>query len=195
MSNNEPRSSPNPVPPAGIEPSKESNTQREDVKGTIKEEPKKTAGEKIRETTEHVEDKIRGTFKNIKESKQVNDLYRYARTNKEQMLTYILLAIGVILLFTHTPIGGLLIGLVTGYFFSDEIVFFGKNIRQFFESQDYLRYLVMIVAGLALLVEAPGIIIGVIVAAAFTYIIGSRSNEEIDVPPSNKTPKSGDHPR
>lgn len=156
-------------------------------------------GDKIKAKTEEVGDKLKGTFKNIKESKQVNEMYHYARSNKERTITYLLLALGVILLFINTILGGLLIGLVAGYFFSDEIVYFGKNIRQFFESQDHLRYLVMIVATLALLIAAPGIVIGAIVAAAFTHIMKPNPEEtertETNKFSNDKSQRPGDGPR
>src|SRR5438552_9867171 len=53
--------------------------------------------EKAKVYGEKVQDKLKDTYKNIKDSKQVDDVYRYARSNKENTIAYVVLALGLII--------------------------------------------------------------------------------------------------
>jgi hypothetical protein len=145
-------------------------------------------GEKIKTQTEQVGDKIKGTFKQLKDSRQVDDLYNYAVSNKEKTIAYTLLALGlIILLFVDDLFGGLIIGLVAGYYYSREIVYFIRNLPQFFEGQDQVRYVVALVLVIGLLFVAPGIILGAAVLAAFKQIINRNEQGMPDMSDKDTT--------
>ncbi len=137
-------------------------------------------GEKAKISSETMGDKIKSGFKNVKDSRQVDDLYHYAVSNKEKTITYTLLILGllIIMFFSNNALGGIIIGLVSGYYFSEEIVNFARHIPRFFEGQDQLRYIVLGALALALLIQVPGIIVGGIVAAAFKYVMGGAERRE-----------------
>lgn len=122
-------------------------------------------------------DKIKGAFEEVKNT----EFFRYASTNKEQTLTYILLALGIILLFADNLylLGGLLIGGIAGYHFAPEIIYYLKNMGQIFAGQNRLRYIVLTVLLLGLFIAAPGIFVGAAVVAAFTQVLSKkeRGNE------------------
>ncbi|CUI15732.1 conserved putative membrane protein [Candidatus Protochlamydia naegleriophila] len=122
---------------------------------------------------ESVEDKVREHLRQARDSKKVDEIYDYARNNKEQTITYILLGIGLLLmLFVYESIlGELLIGLVAGYHFAPEILFYLRNIGQVFTGQDQLRYIVLTAVLLGLFIAAPGIFIGSAIAASFKQVI------------------------
>lgn len=144
---------------------------------------KKSTTEQLKSTSEQAGEKIKSTFKNLKDSKQVDDLYNYAVGNKEKTITYVLLALGlIILLFVNDLIGGLIIGLLAGYYYSREIVYFIRHLPRFFEGQDQVRYIVLAILLVGLLIEAPGIILGAAVLAAFKQIVHKErepSNEDL----------------
>lgn len=145
-------------------------------------------GYQSKSTTDQMTDKLKDTgeklkssFRDIKNSKQVDDMYRYAVSNKEKTTTYILLVLGLlILLFINDVLGGLIIGLVAGYYFSNEIVAYIRGLPQFFEGQDQVRYAVLGALIIGLLIEAPGILIGAAVIAAFRYIINRNDRDDRD---------------
>ncbi|WP_068468563.1 hypothetical protein [Candidatus Protochlamydia phocaeensis] len=129
---------------------------------------------------ESIEDKVRESFRNNKDSKKFDDLYQYARNNKEHTITYILLILGLLLLFFDNLLGGLILGMVAGYHFAYEIIYYLRNIGQVFTGQDQLRYVVLTGLLLGLFIAAPGIFVGAIIVAAFKQVMQGKG---IDTPP------------
>lgn len=100
--------------------------------------------------------------------KKGDDIFAYAKSNKEQAIAYVLLALGLLfLLFFNNLLGGLIIGMVAGYCFAREIIYYLRNIGQVIGGQDQLRYVVLTAVILGLFIEAPGIFIGALIVAAF----------------------------
>jgi hypothetical protein len=110
-------------------------------------------------------------------SKLKGDFYNYMTTQREQILTYILLALGlIIMLFASNLIGGLIIGMVAGYYFAPEIISFLRNLNLIVIGQDQLRYIVLAALALGFFIEAPGIFIGALIVASFKQVmIGPQS--------------------
>lgn len=147
-------------------------------------------------TTEQVTEKLKSSFNDLKHSKQVDDMYRYAVSNKEKTISYILLVLGLlILLFISDILGGLIIGLVAGYYFSIEIVNYIRQLPQFFEGHDQVRYAVLGVVIIGLLLEAPGILIGAAMMAAFKHIISNRNDRDEPSHPSRSNSENESGPR
>lgn len=110
------------------------------------------------------------------ETLEQHDFARYAKQNKEAVTTYVLLVIGILLLiFDAFLLGSLIIGLIAGYHFSHEIVFYLRNLTQIFAGQEQVRYIVLTAVVVALFIAIPGIFIGALVAAVFKQVIlGNR---------------------
>ncbi len=72
-------------------------------------------------------DKFSSTFENLKKNEKLEDLYGYARNNTRDTVAYILMIIGIVLLLFHPFYGGLLIGLLGGFYFADEIIRLFQN--------------------------------------------------------------------
>jgi hypothetical protein len=88
------------------------------------------------------------------------------------MIVYILLALGLlILLFVNNLLGGLMIGMVSGYYFAEEIVYYVRNLGQIVKGQDHLRYVISAAVLLGLFIAAPGIFIGAIIVATFKQVM------------------------
>lgn len=132
---------------------------------------------------ESMEDKVRDTFRNIRDSKPVDEMYNYARNNKEHTITYILLAIGLLLLIFlyESIVGELIIGAVAGYHFASQITHYLRNIGQVFAGQDQLRYVVLTGLILGLFIEAPGIFIGALIVAAFKQVFLSKEGQDNNI--------------
>lgn len=115
-----------------------------------------------------------GNNKKGEEIKKGEDIFAFAKSNKEQAIAYILLALGLLLLLFFNNLnllGGLIIGVVAGYYFSSEIIYYISNIGQVVGGQNQLRYVVLTAVLLGLFIAAPGIFIGALVAAAFKKVM------------------------
>lgn len=94
-----------------------------------------------------------------KEDKYGN-LVNYAQGNPRDVVAYIMLLLGIILLFFQPLVGGLLIGLVAGVYFSKEMIALIKNFDEWVDRQGLGRSLVLGGIALAFFISAPAIFIG-----------------------------------
>ena len=111
----------------------------------------------------------------------MNDLYDYTKYSKEQTITYILLILGLIILFFNNLLGGLILGMVAGYYFAPEIVNYIRHSGEMLAGQNQLRYVILITILLGFLISAPGIFIGAAIVTLFKQALtGGRhdSNDE-----------------
>jgi hypothetical protein len=157
-----------PNQPRSEEPSKIYTTEPLDT-ARIAGDDKRSADNQKRRERETFEGKTRQTSSN---SNRKDDFYTYATSNREHMIVYILLALGLlILLFVNNLLGGLMIGMVAGYYFAEDIVYYIRNLGQIVKGQDHLRYVISAALLLGLFIAAPGIFIGAIVVATFRQVI------------------------
>jgi uncharacterized membrane protein len=110
------------------------------------------------------------------QSKKVEFSFEYAKSNKEKVITYILLVLGLLLLFFNNMLGGLLIGVVAGYFFDSEIIYYIRNLNQIISGQEHIRYVVLTALVLGLLIAAPGIFIGAVIIAIFKQVLFGKAS-------------------
>lgn len=98
-----------------------------------------------------------------------------ANWTKEQIITYSLLILGLVLLFFYSVIGGLIVGSVAGYYFSDDIVYYLRGLGNILEAENHLRNITLIGVLLGLLILAPGILIGTAIVAVFKQILEGKT--------------------
>lgn len=124
-----------------------------------KDEPKvkKQAEPEKTQTTEKKNDKFSG-------------LFDFAKTNTKDAIAYIILIIGIILLFFERFAGEVLIGVVFGLYYATEIQNLFKHFNEFIEEQGVVRGIVLGVTMIALFISAPGIFIGAILAVIIKYL-------------------------
>lgn len=129
-------------------------------------------------------ERLKDKSRDYRETKKIDELYSYATSNKEQTIAYILLALGLILLLIFNSLfGGLLIGMVAGYYFAPEIIHYIRNFGQIMGGEDHLRYVILTALLIGFFITSPGIFIGAIIVAIFKQVIqGPRntSNEDIE---------------
>jgi hypothetical protein len=117
--------------------------------------------------------KLSETFENLKKKEHLDNLYSYAQNNTRDTLAYILMIIGIIFLFFY-PLylyGGFIVGVITGLYFSKELSYVFTTLNDRIEEQGVVRSLILAGFLLALLISAPAIIIGVVVAVAVKQIV------------------------
>lgn len=105
-----------------------------------------------------------------KKDEKFSGLFDFAKTNTKDAIAYIIMIIGIILLFFERFSGELLIGIIFGLYYSAEIQGLFRNFNEFIEEQGIVRGIVLGVATLALFISAPGIFIGAILAVIIKYL-------------------------
>lgn len=109
---------------------------------------------------EEQKNKLKETFENLKKNENVENLVGYAQTHTKDTIAYILLILGILWTFFSSLYGGILIGLVVGFYFSKEISFLLKSYTEFVERIGTSRSLILGGAAIAFFIAAPGIFIG-----------------------------------
>lgn len=117
------------------------------------------------------QEKFQETLKGLRSNEKLESLVGHATANTRDTVSYVILIIGIILLFFHSFYGGTLIGLVAGFYFSSEIMAVIRHLNALIEEQGVVKSLIAGGALLGLFVSAPAIFIGVAVAVAVRQIL------------------------
>lgn len=121
--------------------------------------------------TEKIEEKIE-----TKDTHKLPDGFlNYAKTNTKDVLAYVILILGVVLLFFERFSGELLIGVIFGLYYAGEIQALFRNFNEFIEEQGIVRGIVLGVVTIALFISAPGIFIGTILAVIIRYLFNPEA--------------------
>jgi hypothetical protein len=111
------------------------------------------------------------TIENLKKNKNVDSLLTYAQNNTQDTVAFILLIIGILWMLAQPFNGGVLVGLVVGFYFSKELIGFVKNFNGYMEDHGYAKAIILGGGALALFVLAPGIFIGIAVMTALKFLL------------------------
>lgn len=128
--------------------------------------PNKPSGE-TPPNKEGFKDKFKDSLKDFKSNENMGQLLNKATENTRDTISYIILIIGIVLMFFSPLYGGALVGLVAGFYFSSEILSFWKHLNAFVEDEGIVKSLIGLGLLLALFVSAPAIFI----AMAFAVIV------------------------
>lgn len=128
-----------------------------------------------KKSSDDFNDPMKNSFRNFRDS----GMYQYATSNKIKTITYLLLVLGIILIFFNNFIGTLFVGFVAGYHFSDAIVRFIQNLPQLINFDDQVQGVVMAAVALTLFIVAPGLPIGAVIVAVFKELLFKRSSPDI----------------
>lgn len=108
------------------------------------------------------------------ENKRKLEKMYWPETHKEHTIVYILLAVGLLFfLFINQIIGGLVVGLLLGYYFTDEIINYCRNLQQIAGGPDQLRILSATAVLICLLLVALNIIIGAAIGTGVRQSFGN----------------------
>lgn len=93
-----------------------------------------------------------------------DDLMDYFKNHSRETISYILLILGILLLFFEPIYGGLIVGIVAGIYFGEEVVNYIKNWKSSINSRDgyteVARHLIVAGLALAFFISAPAIFLG-----------------------------------
>lgn len=133
-----------------------------------------------RENSSHKRDdpslksKINKTIDNLKKNEKIEDIYRYAKRNTGDTVAYIAMILGLLILFFEPFYGGIIVGFVTGLYFSKEIMIPIRNIEGFIEKLGMVRSLILGGLLLGLFIKAPTIFLGCAIAVAIKQLTSSN---------------------
>ncbi len=113
----------------------------------------------------------------LQDKLKLNEIYSWAGSNKEQTICYILLALGLLTyLFLDMFVGGLILGVLAGYYFSFEIMNYLRSLPQVAGGPKQISIIILTAVLFCLLMGSPGIFIGASIAAAFKQAVGGNPN-------------------
>lgn len=116
-------------------------------------------------------DSLSDKLEAFKKNEKVEGLYNYAANNTKDTVAYILMIIGIVMLFTHTFYGGTIIGILFGLYFSKELAQAFGNLNDLIEQQGMVRSLIFGGLLLGFFIMAPSIFIGIALAVGLRYIL------------------------
>lgn len=119
--------------------------------------------------------KLNETLESLKKNEKIEGIYNYATNNTRDTVAYILMIVGIVLLFTNTFYGGLLVGLIFGYYFAPELLKYSQSVNDLIEEHGMVRSLIFGGLLLALFISAPAIFIGAALAVILKQILSPES--------------------
>ncbi|MEX1013128.1 MAG: hypothetical protein WD595_04915 [Waddliaceae bacterium] len=120
--------------------------------------------------------KIEDTLEKLKKNENVDTIVNYAQTHVLDTVAYILLVIGIIWSFFHPVFGGLLVGLIAGWYFYVEIYAIVKGFQEYIDVQGTEKSIVLGAVLLVLLVQAPGVVIGALLMSLIRGVLTTKSD-------------------
>lgn len=88
----------------------------------------------------------------------------YFKLHSREIITYVLLILGIILLFFDALYGGILVGLVSGIYFGDEIIDYILHWKSSIHDHGVARNLIIAGIAIAFFISAPAIFLGAAIA-------------------------------
>lgn len=127
---------------------------------------------------EPTQSKLSETLDSLKKNEKMETLYTYATANTFDTVAYVLLVLGILWMLFNSFYGGILVGVVVGFYFSKELVDLVLNFNQTIEQLGMVRSLILGGTALAFFISAPGIFFGAVATAALKYLITSEKREQ-----------------
>jgi hypothetical protein len=110
------------------------------------------------------------------EPRRSDHLVEYLKTHTREIIAYILLILGILLLFVDPIWGGLLVGLVGGVYFGDSIVRYFSQWKAGGTAEQATRNLIGAGVAVAFFISAPAIFLGAAIAIGIKQLFVSQSS-------------------
>lgn len=115
--------------------------------------------------------KIAEPINPVKKNPKIDNLVSYAKNNTQDTIAYVLMLLGIVWIFLNSFYGGILVGLVVGFYYGTDIVAQVKNANQTINDMGIPRALILGLTLVALFILAPGIFIGAAISAGIRQVI------------------------
>lgn len=120
---------------------------------------------------EESKEKNTSSLNDSKTQDKFDELYSLTQSNKLDTVVLIILLIGILVSVYNLLYGGLLIGIVFGYYFADDLMTHAKNIRNYIENEGNIKALVIGGLVIGLFIATPAIFIGALAAIAVKLLV------------------------
>jgi hypothetical protein len=127
---------------------------------------------------ESFQEKFKKSLEKFRDNQRVDSFLTHATANTKDTISYILLILGLVLLFFYPFYGGLLIGIIAGLYFSSEILALLRNFSDFVDDQGIVKSLIGAGLLMGLFIAAPAIFIGIALAVALRQILFPGQTQE-----------------
>lgn len=106
-----------------------------------------------------------------KEEPKFGNTFKPFDSQTRDIIAYVLMIAGIVLLFSQPWIGGLIVGIVAGLYFANELMHDATSINELIDKQGMVRSLIFGGLLIALFISAPAIFIGAAVAVGLKHIL------------------------
>lgn len=110
-----------------------------------------------------------------KKDNDTENLLGYFKTHMRETISYFILVIGIILMFFDAIYGGIIVGLVGGIYFGDEVVNYLKTWNLWADSKTVTRNLISAGVGLAFFISSPAIFLGAAISIGIKQLFVGQS--------------------
>jgi hypothetical protein len=115
-----------------------------------------------------------------KSSEPKPTLIGFVQDNLAETIAYVVLFAGLILSIFNPVIGGALVGVVLGIYFSQEIIVRAMSFKDLIMTEGIFRGFIVIAAVLALFIASPGLLLGTIIGAWIRPYLGNIISSPFD---------------
>ncbi len=117
-----------------------------------------------------------------KEPTEKHSLMTFVKENVGDTIAYVLLFAGIILAIFEPFFGGVLVGLILGIYFSEELFTRAEEFKELIAKEGIFRGFIVVAAVLALLILAFGLVLGTVIGAWVRPFLGNAINSPFDKP-------------
>lgn len=115
--------------------------------------------------------KIHQTFEKVKKSDRIEEVINYAKANNRDTAAFIAMVIGTFIIYFTPFYGGTIVGIVTGLYFTKEILSPLRNLECSIEELGMVQSLLFGLLLLALFISAPMIFIAALATVLIKQLI------------------------
>ncbi|MCE5294439.1 MAG: hypothetical protein LLF94_07490 [Chlamydiales bacterium] len=106
--------------------------------------------------------------------------FAFVSDNLWESISYVIMFAGLILSIFNPFIGGSLVGIILGIYFSQEVIDRAMSFKDLIIKEGIFRGFIVIAAVLALFILAPGLVLGVIIGAWIRPFLGNSISSPFD---------------
>lgn len=115
--------------------------------------------------------KISESLENLTKNENIENIVTYAKKNTRDTIAYVLLLLGLVWMLVEPFFGGVLVGLIVGYYFSPEIIDFAKGFNKSISQAALARRVVLSTIAVVFFLLAPGIFFGIAIIVALKFLL------------------------
>lgn len=100
-----------------------------------------------------------------------DDLISYAKANTKDTVAFVLIIIGAVMMFFDPFWAGLIVGVVGGIYFGDEVLAVIRGSNDLLETQGHARSFIAAGILFAILIAVPSLFLGAAIAIAIRHLV------------------------